>query len=735
MAFGDFNKDNRLDIIVTSATDSSVSLFLQYNRGALQYGATYTSGDASDLRYFAMADMNSDTYLDIVVASYGSNNIGLLFGHGNGNFRLPQFFDTGPNSHPANVVIADFNHDSFLDIVVANDASNTVPVFLGKEQGAFEIHTPYQTNLLSASSSITSVDFNNDGRSELVVAYTSSDNVNIVLPYDIGFSSNSARYQTGYWPQSVAVDDLNNDARLDIVVINGANDSVSVLLGYGNGSFADQVTYSTGSFPCSVALGDFNNDNRLDIAVVNQNNNSMSVLLGDGNGAFATQMTYPTGATPYSVVLGDFNNDTQLDAIVSNRADNSVSALLGYGNGSFAIQITYPTGPWPSPVALGDFNNDARLDIVVVSGNTANMSVLLGYGNGSFTNQLLYSTGPFLYQWSGDTSVAVGDFNNDTRLDIVVVRTPNNIVSILFGYGNGSFATPVMYPIGSFPSSVAVGDFNNDTQLDIIVANSNDNNVGILLGYGNGSFATQVLYSTGVGPSSIAVGDFNNDTRLDIVIVDSSSSDVVIFLGYWIPVFVKQTTLVTQNSSRSRSFVVRDFNNDGHLDIGIANSDTDNIEIFLGHGRFNFTREEVFSTGLNSSPQSIAAGDFNNDTFMDVVVANSKWNSMGVFLGYGNGSFAKQITYPTGDGPQSASVGDLNNDAILDVVVANYRSNNLGIFLGHGDGTFAEMITVSLKYASHPFSVLIGDFNNDRKLDLAVANDGTDTLYILLQTC
>ena len=712
-----------------------MSLFLQYNRGAFQYDATYTSGDASDLRYFAMADMNSDTYLDIIVANYGSNNIGLLFGYGNGSFGIPQFFGTGPNSHPATVVIADFNDDSFLDIVVANYASNTVPIFLGNEQGTFQIHTLYQTHLLSASSFITSVDFENDGRTELVIAYSGSVNVNIILPYDIGFSSNFTRYQSGYWPRSVAVGDFNNDTRLDIVVVNGGNNTVSVLLGYGNGSFATQVTYPTGSGPMSVAVGDFNNDTRLDMAVVNQNDGSMSVLLGHGDGYFAPQVTYPTGSLPYSVVIGDCNNDNQLDAIVTNRDDNSVSVLLGYGNGSFVTQITHPTGSWPLSVAVGDFNNDTRLDIVVANGDNASVSVLLGYGNGSFANQALYSTGSSPYSRPAINSVTVGDFNNDTQLDVVVVNPSNASVSILLGYGNGSFATQVRYPTGSLPSSVAVGDFNNDTQLDIVVANSNDNNVGVLLGYDNGSFATPFLYSTGVGLSSIAVGDFNHDTRLDIVVAGSLSSDVVVFLGHWIPVFVKQTTLVTHNSSQSHSSVVRDFNNDGHLDIGIANSDTDNIEIFLGHGRFNFTREEVFSTGLNSSPQSIAAGDFNNDTFMDVVVANSKWNNMGVFLGYGNGSFAEQSTYTTGDGPQSASVGDLNNDAILDVVVTNYRSNNLGIFLGHGDGTFAEMITVSSKYGSHPFSVLIGDFNNDRKLDLAVANDGTDTLYILLQTC
>jgi hypothetical protein len=105
---------------------------------------------------------------------------------------------------------------------------------------------------------------------------------------------------------------------------------------------------------------------------------------------------------------------------------------------------------------------------------------------------------------------------------------------------------------------------------------------------------------------------------------------------------------------------------------------------------------------------------------------------------YGNGCFANQTIYPTGDirdKPQSVAVGDFNNDAILDIVVVNYRSNNLGGFLGHGNGTFAEMVLLSVEYGSHPFFVLVGDFNDDQKLDLALANNGTDSLHILLQTC
>ena len=139
------------------------------------------------------------------------------------------------------------------------------------------------------------------------------------------------------------------------------------------------------------------------------------------------------------------------------------------------------------------------------------------------------------------------------------------------------------------------------------------------------------------------------------------------------------------------------------------------MSILLGYDNGSFARRRTYATG--SFPYSIAAGDFNQDIYLDTVVVNSNSNN------------------PAGDQPRLIAIDDFNNDTLLDIVVANYGSHNLGVFLGHGDGTFAEMIVVSLEYGSRPFSVLVGDFNIDRKLDFAVANDGTDDLSILLQTC
>jgi hypothetical protein len=158
---------------------------------------------------------------------------------------------------------------------------------------------------------------------------------------------------------------------------------------------------------------------------------------------------------------------------------------------------------------------------------------------------------------------------------------------------------------------------------------------------------------------------------------------------------------------------------------------------FEGYGNISFANEVTYSTGPSSSLYSIAVGYFNNDTRLDIVVANYDADNVGIFLGYGDGLFANQTTYLTGSSssPYSLAVSDFNNDTILDIIVANYGNNKLGIFLGHGDGTFGNVILFSMKYESHPFSLIVGDFNSDKKMDVAVANNGTDSLNIFLQTC
>ncbi|CAF1552120.1 unnamed protein product, partial [Adineta ricciae] len=105
--------------------------------------------------------------------------------------------------------------------------------------------------------------------------------------------------------------------------------------------------------------------------------------------------SFQQNSHPRSITVGDFNDDLWLDVVVSNSGTNTIGIFLNYGNGTFKEQMTFPTGDnsMPLSVTLGDFNNDTYLDIAVTNYNTHNIGIFLNYNNGSFRNQITFSTG------------------------------------------------------------------------------------------------------------------------------------------------------------------------------------------------------------------------------------------------------------------------------------------------------------------------------------------------------
>lgn len=107
-------------------------------------------------------------------------------------------------------------------------------------------------------------------------------------------------------------------------------------------------------------------------------------------------------------------------------------------------------------------------------------------------------------------------------------------VAVLLGYGNGTFATAVMYSTGSFSGGffIVAGDFNNDNRVDIAIADYAANNLCVLVLYKYVTFAVATMYSTGSGsrPQSVAISDFNSHNQLDIAVVNLGTDSISILL-------------------------------------------------------------------------------------------------------------------------------------------------------------------------------------------------------------
>jgi hypothetical protein len=364
----------------------------------------------------------------------------------------------------------------------------------GRSMPSFLAPVNYPVGSFPLSSAIVAADFNHDSVLDLAVANAGSSNVSVLLGNADGTFQPAQNSATVAVPRSLAVGDFNADGSLDLTTPNTGGD-LSVLLGNGNGTFQAPTSIDIGSpDSASVAVGDFNADGKLDLAVVSNlhvddgygyygghyshDEGRARVLLGTGTGTFGAPIGFYFGYEYLTAVAAaDFNGDGKLDlAMASNRG--AVEVLPGTGTGTFGGPTNNYTGYYSSSVAAGDVNADGKPDLVTANPQGNNVSVLLGTGAGSFGAAKNYTAGP------QPQSVTTADFNGDGRPDLVTANGDTGTVGVLLGTGAGTFTPPVSASADSWPYGVAVGDFDGDGRADVASANNVSNNVSVLLNDG-----------------------------------------------------------------------------------------------------------------------------------------------------------------------------------------------------------------------------------------------------------
>jgi ankyrin repeat protein len=323
--------------------------------------------------------------------------------------------------------------------------------------------------------SVTSADFNGDGKPDMAIANSNDNNVSVLLNNGAGMFSAAVTYSVGVNPNSITSADFNGDGKLDMAVVNQSDNNVSILLNVGAGTFSAAVNYGAGNVPLSITSADFNGDSKSDMAVVNGADKTVSVFLNAGAGTFSAAVTYSVGVNPNSITSADFNGDGKLDMAVTNQIDNNVSVLLNAGAGTFSAAVTYGVGTYPNSVTSADFNGDGKPDMATANNGSSNVSVLLNAGAGTFSAAVTYGVG------NNPGSVTSADFNGDGRPDMATANQTNNNVSVLLNTGAGKFSAAVTYTVGNNPRSVTSADFNGDGKPDMATANYNDNNASVLI--------------------------------------------------------------------------------------------------------------------------------------------------------------------------------------------------------------------------------------------------------------
>lgn len=323
-------------------------------------------------------------------------------------------------------------------------------------------------------------------------------------------------------------------------------------------------------------------------------------------------------------------------------------------------------------------------------------------------------------------SVAMGEFNQDGRADLVVANSGSRTITLLNGDGEGSFNSSQEIYAGQMPAALVVTDVNADGRHDIVVALKGENSVVILLGNGDGSFRPPIAHATGIAPSALAVADLNADRVPDLFVADQDSNTITILSGIGDGSFVLSQTLATEVTPVA--IVVADFNRDGRRDVAVASAVRGSITVHLGLEDGTFRPPIVSAAGMGAC--TLLPLDVNNDGILDMIVANRDTGTASVLLGGGNGAFYNRTEYPTGPGPTAIAAADLNGDLRIDLAVANTGSSTLSILHGNGNGTFGKALSFGAEPA--PAGLLVYDFDRDGKKELAVTNSSMDLLALYL---
>lgn len=411
-----------------------------------------------------------------------------------------------------------------------------------------------------------------------------------------------------------------------------------------------------------------------------------------GSGTRTTVVASTANDGAYAWTVPD-DPSSQVKVHVSDAADGSPADS---SDAYFTICAGLAAGAtdYGADVAVADVDRDGVLDLLAVHRSTSpfNLYVLPGRGSGGVGDGTFGHPAGYLVGAAGN-ALTTGDFNEDGYMDVAVATKTG--LRVLLGTAAGGFGLAVPYASGGAFSDVLSADFDEDGIADLAAAGGDS--VAVLLGGGSGGkgsglFAAAVRFGAGTGASHLAAGDFDEDGRLDLAVTDNGSAGVSVLLGNGSGPVGDGTFAAPASYAAGAGpwgLATGDFDEDGILDLAVANADDHSLSVLLGNGSGG-TGDGTFAPPVTYSftkpalvPRNLVVADSDGDGIADLLMACQEVDAHGSTMGgvallrgggtggAGDGTFGSPILYRSGDAPEAVVVSDFDEDGACDAAVVN----------------------------------------------------------------
>ena len=754
VVIGDLDGDGKPDLVEMNYYDGTVAVYRSLSTNGMLAASSFAApvvlsipGAANSLFGLALADLDGDGRLDVVVADWNLNKISIFQNIGSpGSLTSGSFaarVDVSVSGSPAAVAVADLDGDGKPEIITANQSGNTVSILQNIGTGGTitmsSFASPVNFPVGPSPFGVAIVDLDGDGRPDVVTLNQNDSNrkVSILRNTSIGgvISSGSlatavdlAGADTG---ETLAVGDLDGDGKQDVIVGSYLGQTIAVYRNIGTpgsitaSSFAPNVAFGMGARVHSVAMGDLDGDGKPDLAVVTELPSRLSLFKNQSApGSFTasslgSRIDFASGSNAVGVVIGDLDGDSRPDLVFGNFYDGNLSIYRNIVSSGGPPVIT--AQPTDQTVTVG-----GTASFIVTASGAPPLSyqwffnqthLLTGATNATLTlvNVQLANAGSYFVQVTnlhGPTSSSNA---------LLVVNPPPTNVPVITSFSPALAPTGTNVTIigGNFGSSAAANTvYFGAVRANVISASSATLTVTVPAGatYApitvtvNGltafapapflptflsggalsasSLAAQVNLGTGNGPLLTAVGDLDGDGTPDLVVLNYYDGTVDVYRN------------VSTNGTLASS---------------------------------SFASPVVLSvTGAGSSVFGLALADLDGDGRLDILVGDYNLNEISIFQNLSSpgtissGSFGIRVDVSVSGSPAGLAVADMDGDGKADIVTANQSGNTVSALRNIGSGgtisagSFAA--PVSFAVGSSPWRIAIADMDGDGQPDVVTLN-------------